>query len=306
MGGIVNSVGGFLGLGSGPKAPVSTANSALDQVNKQNSLYSDPAAMQALQDYQAGKITPDQVLNSVSDPGMKAEMQNALATGAGTGSMFATQQVQNNPILGQLFGNGGELTKSIGKEQELQNQGFKIQPQDVEAYGQASGDIARMFGQSENSLANSLANRGLASAPSGSAGAQFSGLQGNKNEQLAKAQMDIANQRMQNTMQRIGQQQQFIGQLGSQGANAINQQYGRQLEGANYQKGGLNAAAGLNTSQNQTANAANLGAANFEQENKPANLFDMAQGALGSAAGSAGTTIGQKGGAKAATGLFGA
>jgi hypothetical protein len=157
-----------------------------------------------------------------------------------TGSKLATDQVQSNPILGQLFGQDGALSRSVGTEKNLQSQGFKLQPQDGEAYGQASGNIARMFGQGSANLSQDLASRGLAAAPSGAAGAEFSGLQGNRTEQLAQAQMNIANQRMNNTMQRIGQQQKFITQLGQQGNTAIGDQYGRNLAGVQNQQGSLN------------------------------------------------------------------
>jgi hypothetical protein len=255
MGGIVKSLGGLLGLDNGPdiKGQLQGQNSLNDFGNLLGKYQQDPL--------QAG----------------------SEATNADTGSNYATNQAMNNPMLGQLFGQGGALSNAIGKEQQLQNQGFQLTPQDKEAYGQASGNIARQFGEAENSASQDLASRGLASAPSGAAGALFSGIQGNKNEQLANAQMQIANQRMQNTMQRIGQQQQLMTNLGAQGANAINQQYGRQLQGQqnqynqgmgnrNFMMDNLMKRIGAQQSQDSNVMQAN----GMELDNKPSNLLDMA------------------------------
>lgn len=139
-----------------------------------------------------------------------------------------TKELQNNEVLGGMFGKGGTLDRTTEEEKNLASQGFELTPEDRTAYGQASGDIARQFGESDQSLAQSLADRGLSN--SGVAGAAFTGSQGNKMEQLAKVQQSIAKQRMETNMQRLGQTRQFLSQLGSQGANDINemQQLGRQ------------------------------------------------------------------------------
>ncbi len=131
------------------------------------------------------------------------EFAKMVATDPLTGSRMATEQVQNNPILSQLFGKGGAMERTNAEEQRLASQGYKLQPEDYEAYGQASGNIAREYGAQEQNLAQSLADRGLASAPNGAAAIQFTGLAGNKNEQLARAQTQIADARMNNTMNRI-------------------------------------------------------------------------------------------------------
>lgn len=207
---------------------------------------------------------------------------NQQMIGAGTGSQFATEQVQKNPILGQLFGQQGLMGQEIGKEQELQKQGFNLTPEDKTMYGQMSGDIARQFGQQSEKAAQNLASRGLSS--SGAAGAAFSGLAGNQNEMLAQAQQQIAQQRFQNTMKQIGQQQQFIGQLGGQAGQAINQQFGRQLAGAQEQRAGLESAAGLQQKQGQ-----------LEQQAAGPGLLGTIGGALtgglGSLAGGIGTGL---------------
>lgn len=305
MGGVVKSAKGFLGLDSGPTVQTQNGNSALDQLNDQNGLYTDGAFNNAMNGYATGNgTTSADILNAgtYSNEGQKAEAANALATGATTGSKFATEQVQNNGILGGLFGQNGQLNKAESKLDDLNNQGFELKPEDMTLYGQTSGNIARMFGAQGNQMSQDLASRGLAAAPSGAAGAMFSGLAGNQNEMLANAQQQIMQQRFQNTQNQIAQQQNFISQMGQQGANAINQQYGRQLSGAQNQKQGLEQTAGLQNQANSQANQANLGAANFAQDNKPQNFFDMAQAGAASGIGAAGKTGGQKAGAS----MFGA
>lgn len=297
MGGVVDSVGGFLGLSSGPQAPTpQTGNSGLDILNAQNSIYNNGSVLDALNAYANGGESSSDVLGTSGlTPAQREELGNALATGATTGSKYATEQVQNNPILGQLFGQGGQLQNEIGQYgqqsnilNKLQNQGFQLTPEDQTLYGQASGNIARQFGQAGNNLAQDLASRGLASAPSGAAGAMFSGLQGSANEQLAAAQEQIMQQRWANTMNQIGQEQNFmsqlnnnIGNMGSLGANAINQQYGRAATGAENEKQGLTNAANTQINQNAGANSANMQAANFNVANKPKNFMDYATTGMG-------------------------
>ncbi len=108
----------------------------------------------------------------------------------------------SNPFLAALLGQGGAYDKAGTRAndllaQEKDRSGFQLNSQDREAYGQASGDITRQFGNQENQVANSLASRGFGGGDSGLAGAAFSGLAGTKNEQLAKAQTQIADARMQ-------------------------------------------------------------------------------------------------------------
>lgn len=305
MGSALDTGASYLGIGNqGPQVGANTQNRGLGQLTSQNELYSDPEIMRALQAYAAGNQSSADFLDSMKTSGINstlgqtAELQNALATGPLTGSKYATEQVRNNALLGGLFGQGGQLEKAQEQYNQLANQGFQLQPQDITAYGQASGDIARLFGAQEQGLAQSLADRGLASAPSGAAGVGFTGLQGNKNEMLAKAQMDIANQRMQNTMQRMGQLQSYIGNLGQQGANAINQQFGRQSEGAQSQRAGLMGTAGLQGQENLR---------NFQQQmesfgTRPATIMDQAIGDAGTASSSFAKSFGSLAGSMAGGG----
>jgi hypothetical protein len=107
--------------------------------------------------------------------------------------------------------------------QDLMKTGYQLTPEDKTAYGQASGNIARQFGQSEKGLAHALASHGLSN--SGAAGAGFTGMMGNKNEQLANLQTQIADQRMKTNMARLGQMQNFMTSLGQQAQGAIGQQF---------------------------------------------------------------------------------
>jgi hypothetical protein len=189
-----------------------------------NKSLSEQAAKQAGEDFDASH-------GSMDANGSTEELVNQLASSPLTGSRFATEQVQNSPLFGQLLGKGGALERANSEEQDLASRGYQLQPEDHEAYGQASGDIARLFGQQEQGAAQSLADRGLAAGPSGAAGVAFSGLQGNKNEMLAKAQTDIADRRMQNNMQRLNSTRQFMGQMGTLGEQAVQGQFGRNMAG---------------------------------------------------------------------------
>jgi hypothetical protein len=109
----------------------------------------------------------------------------------------------------------------------------------------------------------------------------FSGLAGNKNEMLANAQAQILQQRVQHTLQSIAQQQQMVQALGAQGANAIQQQYGRQLAGAQQKLSGLSTAAGLQQNQNAQQNNYNMQAADFNNQNRAKNVGDFATAGMG-------------------------
>lgn len=165
----------------------------------------------------------------------------------------ATSDVQNNAILGGaggqggLFGTGGTLQNTEQQLQQEQNQGFNLTPADQTAYGQAAGNIARQYGQQGNSLAQSLASRGMSN--SGAAGAQFSGMQGNQMEQLAQAQQNIAQARYNTNIQQMAQNQAAIANLGQQAQGAIGQAYGERLQ----------------TGQNQV-NAANTVLGGYQQQ----------------------------------------
>lgn len=148
-----------------------------------------------------------------------------------TGTKMATEQVQDNELLKGMFGKGGMQDRMLSEEQELASRGWSLKPEDYEAYGQASDETARMFGQEEASLANALASRGLAAAPSGAAGVGYAGLAGNKYERLAGAQRKIADDRMKMNMERLNNVRNFSMQSNRLAQAAIQDQYGRNVQG---------------------------------------------------------------------------
>jgi hypothetical protein len=144
---------------------------------------------------------------------------------------LAEKGVQEGALTKGVYGTDG-LQAQLGTEgKDLASRGFQLTQDDREAYGQVSGDVARMYGEQEQAASQSLARRGLASANSGAAGATFSGLQGNKNEMLAKAQMGIAQKRMENTTQRLQENRRLQANLATQGSSLAHQRYTDKGEG---------------------------------------------------------------------------
>ncbi len=226
-----------MGGGSNAQNIYSGGGIAADLINDRGQVGQNSKVKQALADYASGKVSKEDALSSVGDLGgegghegfRQAALQDMFGTGA-AGQRGAAEAVQSNPLLKGLFGQGGQFEQAQQEASNLASQGYQLQPEDYTAYGQASGNIARMFGQQEQDLSQSLANRGLGMAPSGAAGASFTGLQGNKNEQLARAQTSIADARMKNTMDRLAQTRNYISSLGGQAQQAQNSQYQAQQD----------------------------------------------------------------------------
>lgn len=163
---------------------------------------------------------------------------------------LAEKGVQESALTKGIFGTGG-LQSQLGDEgRQLADSGFQLQKGDREAYGQASGDISRLFGQQEQQATQNLARRGLASASSGAAGATFSGLQGNKNEMLADAQMQIAQKRMQDTQKRLMDNRQLQSKLAGQGADMAQSRY---QDKGNALRQSVNVEQGMNDDKRQAA-----------------------------------------------------
>lgn len=235
-------------------------------------------------------------------------LQEQLVYDPTTGSMMAGEQVRGDPTLSKLFGDKGLMSRVDQEEQDLSKRGYSLQQEDHEAYGQTAGNLARMFGQQEQDIAASLASRGLAAAPSGAAGVAYSGLAGNKMEQLARAQTDVAQKRMQNTMQRVQQNRQMMQGLGQEYGNQQQNQYNRNLAGVQARRGGQVSTAGMTQQQQGMQQAqANAEFGQKEQTRTPdagevmGNLGTEMLGGLGGAVTGA---IGQAAGAglKAAIG----
>lgn len=174
----------------------------------------------------------------------QAELQKLLRSegmNSREGMNHASQYIKDNVLTSGVYGDGG-LQSQLGEEgRQLADSGFQLQKGDREAYGQASGDISRLFGQQEQQATQNLARRGLASASSGAAGAAFSGLQGNKNEMLASAQMDIAQKRMVDTQNRLQQNRTMQQNLATQGNRMAGEQYQRTADARSGRISELNA-----------------------------------------------------------------
>lgn len=286
LGGVLGGVTGQankilspLGLGGeqGEYFQANNANGALDQLNNRAGLNNEAGLQSVLTKYGNGSQNFDEALNAGGFSGSQAdELRQRLATDATTGSKYATEQVQNNPLLSGLYGQGGLQSQLSNEQNQLSNQGFKLNSDDMSAYGQASGDISRQFGQQEQDVSKSLARRGLGGGSSGAAGAAFSGLAGNKNEMLAKAQTDIAQKRYQDTMSRLNNVRSQMQSLGGQASNDIDSQYQRQLAGAKRNDANLSGLAGLQTGANNSANAANQAEMQSKSDNKGQTIFDAA------------------------------
>lgn len=237
--------------------------------------------------------------NKEAIQGSLAAKQGALgdmiATDALTGRRFASDQIRQDPVSGQIYGDDGMFGRLGEEEKRLSEQGFRITPEDREAYGEASGDIARMFGQEEQNLAQMLQSRGLSSSNAATSG--FTGLQGSKNERLSGAMRKIANDRMQNTMQRLQSTRSMIQGLGGNYENAIGNQFNRALAGRQQKQNELAQAAGQSFDQKQAEQKQlNTGFAQQEATKGP-GLGDILGAAgsigLGSLTGGAGTAAGK-------------
>lgn len=216
-----------------PRAFQSQADS---DINKMLTAYNRGDITNLLNRYGMGDASLGQYLAGVPQ-NYQTEARSMLATDPLTASRLAAEQVQSNPLLGQLYGGEGALTRALSEEQQLAQRGYSLQPEDYEAYGQASDDLARMFGAQEQGLAQSLAARGLGGAQSGAAIQNFAGMYGNKAEQLARAQKDIAQRRMETNLQRLGQTRNYAMGLGQGAQQALRDQYNMQQQGANRRLG---------------------------------------------------------------------
>lgn len=244
---------------------------AFDQEQNRNAAQGSNQVQGAMQSYANGGMSLQDALaaagNGMDKSGQQSAIWDKFQTDGVTGSKLASQQVQSNPILGKIFGQGGLQDRTLQEEQDLSKRGYSLQPEDYEAYGQASGQLANLFGQQEQGLAQSLADRGLASSSNGAAAAGYAGLQGNKFEQLAGLQRNIADNRMQMNLQRLTQTRQMLNQMTDQGTKAINDQYGRQLSGVQEQFGERKATADRDLDRYKT-DSSNLAARNEAVLNK--------------------------------------
>lgn len=260
---------------------------------------------ESIQDYLQGaenKVASDQG-DLGADFGHQFEQQ--LATDPTTAMKYAQDKLSDN----QMYKTGldtynkdnayqTQLQGNIAQDRDAlsgKDPSYGLTDQDYAAYGQASGQIANQYGSQENSLAQSLADRGLGAAGSGAAGAQFTTLQGNKNEALAQAQMQIAQNRIQTAQQNLQARSnldqnmygtnsnQMLG-LGQLGQKALEDQYSSQVGGKQLQDTESN----NNILQNQQQQGLNQGEANSQfEQNQQSQQPSMLGTVLGTVAGGA-------------------
>lgn len=207
---------------------------------------------------------------------------------------YATDQVQSNPLFAGMFGQQGYAGKLMNEQDNLSNTGYSLTPQDHEAYGQASDNAARMFGQQGNQVASQLASHGLAAGGSGGAAVAYSGLAGNQNEQLAQAQRSIANDRMSMNLQRLNSVRGAITNTQQQAQNALNSQESQNQRGVDNYNNTQNMALGAEEgAQNQFNNQFTQ-----QQVTKTPTFGEMLgsgiSNQLGSTIGKAGSGLGSK------------
>ena len=193
----------------------------------------DAGMAQALQGYATGGTSLADALQQVTNHPQGYARQQEFATSPLAAGRFAQEQVGTGPLTGRLFGTGDSaLSRAMSEEQQYAKpEASRLGENEYTQYGQLAGQAARLSGQQEQSLAQMLAARGLSSAPSGAAGAAFSGLAGNKFEQLAGIQQNIARQKFQDTMTRLQSARDLMTNLAGQQQNAINSQLQSQFQG---------------------------------------------------------------------------
>jgi len=252
------------------------------------------------------------------------EIETLMAVDPTTATKYAVEKLQKD----DPFFNKGVESYNRAADQEskyyanadadreaLSGKGdyWKLTDDDFQAYGQAKDDLARMFGGQEASLAQALADRGLGAAPSGAAMQAFSGLQGNKYEQLANAQRKIVadrvntakemlTQRANLNSQLLGQTQTHMRGMGQLGQDAIANQYNRQLGAQNQAHGQQMDIIGADQRQQQMAQDAANSAFEQQQQTKQGSLFENAlAGGIGSFIGGYGGGLGATMGKNAGT-----
>lgn len=187
-----------------------------------------------------GESVNNGALSDLTAPQLRATAESPIA-----GQRLAAQEVINSPLAGGVYGDKG-LQGSLQKEYQTY-EGGGLTPEYQNELDKAMGNITRQYGGTEQSLAQALASRGLGAAPSGSAGVEYTGLMGSKNEQLAGAQMQAALNKLQAKRQ-LGQQ---MAALASQAGQAGNSQFAGQLAGVGSARDQMARSAATENAQNQ-------------------------------------------------------
>lgn len=276
---VTSAIGGLVGLGGGQGEHyqgASLQNAGTTALKGYTDAQNSANVQKIMQDMQAGKISLAEAMARTSNPAEQA----ALASSPIGSTLVASEQLRTDPLTRGQFGEGGSLSQALAQEKDLGSRGFSLQPEDYEAYGQASGNIARQFGQTENSLAQALASRGLAQGGSGIAQAQFTGLQGSKNEQLGQMQRQIADDRMKSNLERLNSTRQYLTNLGGLGQQALGGIRSANISGMGQMVDTANSLAGNQRSDFSAQEAVNQAAMQSKLDNKQKSLGDAISGGI--------------------------
>jgi hypothetical protein len=276
---VTNAVGSLVGLGGGQGEYYqggSLQNHGTTKLKNIVDAQSSANVKDIMQQMQEGKLSLAEAMSKTTN----AAEQAALASSPIGSTLVASEQLRTDPLTSGQFGEGGSLSQALAEEKDLGSRGYSLQPEDYEAYGQASGNIARQFGQTENSLAQSLASRGLSQGNSGIAQAQFTGLQGSKNEQLGQMQRQIADDRMKSNLERLNSTRSYLTNLGSLGQQALGGIRSANMAGMDQMIGAANNLSGNERSDFSTQEAVNQASMTSKLANKEKSLGDAISGGL--------------------------
>ena len=279
---LMKSASGYSADTSGVDAQIANLVNQSNQVGNNGDLDEQDRSNQIAQI--GDQISTLEAQKSSMSRGGGSALMDAIATGSGTGNKFASDQVLNDNLYSGLFGKEGLQGKSQGLYDKYSSQvdedrealkgrgeGYGLQASDLEAYNQASGNIARQFGAQGNNLASMMADRGLSSGASGPAAQAFSGLAGNQMEQLAQSQRAIAQQRIQTAMG-LAQSRMQASLMGQNNAGQLSLgigQLGKQAQGQYYNQN----LAGVMNRQGHSDRAAQLAIGNQAQQQDISNEF---------------------------------
>jgi hypothetical protein len=277
--------------------------------------------------------------------GLESQFMDLVQTAPGAAERYSSDRVTQDPIGKTLFGAGGLHERTLADERaatgdaqgvqksfgDLYNEmsspdAFKWGENEYAQYGQNKDEIARMSAAQEQDTTQGLVNRGLGAASSGAAGVAFSGMAGNKFEQLANAQRkvsmdnvaakrDMYQSRM-NTLNQAGglaqgrmqSGRQTATNLGAQYEDARNNVFNRGMQGRQQNVNDLQAALGQTNTQNAMAQEQANTAFQMEQDTRPASLGSALSTAVGAGAGYAvggkdGASVGMKAGQAFGSGM---
>ena len=141
-------------------------------------------------------------------------------------SLMAGQNAEYGKQVGQL---GDIFNRANAQEQNMSSRPYGLEDRDNTAFTQSAGNLARMFGASDNQMSQQLQNRGLSNSGSANRGMMTS--LGSKNEQLGKLMTSIADQSWGRQQQQLNAQRDWLGQIQGQRAGVTGQQGNYQLAG---------------------------------------------------------------------------